>query len=61
MASEIIITMAAHLMWHRYGMLLSIEDEEAQNEMEQLIQSLKRAPAEDTYLRIRTPTETQSR
>ena len=33
--------MAAHLMYIKTRMLLSIEDEEAQNEMEQLIQSLK--------------------
>ena len=39
-ASEF-ITMAAHLMYIKTRMLLSIEDEEAQNEMEQLIQSLK--------------------
>ena len=56
-ASEF-ITMAAHLMYIKTRMLLSIEDEEAQNEMEQLIQSLKERQQKDTYLRIRTLTET---
>ena len=51
-ASEF-ITMAAHLMYIKTRMLLSIEDEEAQNEMEQLIQSLKERQQKDTYLRIR--------
>ena len=50
--------MAAHLMYIKTRMLLSIEDEEAQNEMEQLIQSLKERQQKDTYLRIRTLTET---
>ena len=48
-ASEF-ITMAAHLMYIKTRMLLSIEDEEAQNEMEQLIQSLKERQQKDTYL-----------
>ena len=56
-ASEF-ITMAAHLMYIKTRMLLSIEDEEAQNEMEQLIQSLKERQQKDTYLRIRALTET---
>ena len=55
-ASEF-ITMAAHLMYIKTRMLLSIEDEEAQNEMEQLIQSLKERQQKDTYLRIRALTE----
>ena len=46
-ASEF-ITMAAHLMYIKTRMLLSIEDEEAQNEMEQLIQSLKERQQKDT-------------
>lgn len=50
--------MAVHLMYIKTRMLLSIEDEEAQNEMEQLIQSLKERQQKDTYLRIRTLTET---
>ncbi|MBR7149998.1 MAG: segregation/condensation protein A [Oscillospiraceae bacterium] len=55
-ASEF-IAMAAHLMYIKTRMLLSIEDEEAQSEMEQLIQSLKERQQKDTYLRIRTLTE----
>lgn len=38
-ASEF-VTMAAHLMYIKTRMLLSIEDEEAQSEMDALIQSL---------------------
>ena len=55
-ASEF-ITMAAHLMYIKTRMLLSIEDEEAQSEMEQLIQSLKERQQKDAYLRIRALTE----
>ena len=39
-------------------MLLSIEDEEAQSEMDELIASLKERQQKDTYMRIRTLTET---
>ena len=39
-ASEF-ITMAAHLMYIKTRMLLSLEDEEAQSEMDALIQSLE--------------------
>ena len=39
-ASEF-VTMAAHLMYIKTRMLLSIEDEEAQNEMDELIKSLE--------------------
>ena len=52
------ITMAAHLMYIKTRMLLSIEDEEAQSEMDQLIASLKERQKKDTYMRIRTLTET---
>ena len=38
-ASEF-VTMATHLMYIKTRMLLSIEDEEAQSEMDALIQSL---------------------
>ncbi len=55
-ASEF-ITMAAHLMYIKTRMLLSIEDEEAQNEMEQLIKSLQERQQKDTYMRVRTLTE----
>ena len=44
-ASEF-ITMAAHLMYIKTRMLLSLEDEQAQSEMDELIASLKRARAE---------------
>lgn len=52
------ITMAAHLMYIKTRMLLSIEDEEAQSEMDELIASLKERQQKETYLRIRTLTET---
>ena len=39
-ASEF-VTMAAHLMYIKTRMLLSLEDEEAQNEMDALIKSLE--------------------
>ena len=52
------ITMAAHLMYIKTRMLLSIEDEEAQSEMDELIASLKERQQKDTYMRIRTLTET---
>ena len=52
------ITMAAHLMYIKTRMLLSIEDEEAQSEMDELIAPLKERQQKDTYMRIRTLTET---
>ena len=52
------ITMATHLMYIKTRMLLSIEDEEAQSEMDELIASLKERQQKDTYMRIRTLTET---
>ena len=52
------ITIAAHLMYIKTRMLLSIEDEEAQSEMDELIASLKERQQKDTYMRIRTLTET---
>ena len=52
------ITMAAHLMYIKTRMLLSIEDEEAQAEIDELIASLKERQQKDTYMRIRTLTET---
>ena len=39
-------------------MLLSLEDEQAQSEMDELIASLKERQQKDTYLRIKTLTET---
>ena len=50
-ASEF-ITMAAHLMYIKTRMLLSLEDEQAQSEMDELIASLKERQQKDTYLRI---------
>lgn len=55
-ASEF-ITMAAHLMYIKTRMLLSLEDEQAQSEMDELIASLKERQQKDTYLRIKTVTE----
>ena len=56
-ASEF-ITMAAHLMYIKTRMLLSLEDGQAQSEMDELIASLKERQQKDTYLRIKTLTET---
>ncbi len=52
------ITMAAHLMYIKTRMLLSIEDEEAKTEMDELIRSLEERQHKDTYSRIRILTET---
>ena len=51
-ASEF-ITMAAHLMFIKTRMLLSIEDEEAQSEMEQLIRSLEERRSSENYAKIK--------
>lgn len=51
-ASEF-ITMASHLMFIKTRMLLSIEDEEAQSEMDALIQSLEERRRGESYVRIR--------
>lgn len=55
-ASEF-ITMAAHLMYIKTRMLLSIEDEEAQSEMDALIQSLEARKRDEIYQKIRLLTE----
>lgn len=55
-ASEF-ITMAAHLMYIKTRMLLSIEDEEAQNEMDQLIKSLEERRSAETYHKIKAVSE----
>ena len=55
-ASEF-VTMAAHLMYIKTRMLLSIEDEEAQNEMDALIKSLEERKRGEIYLKIKTLTE----
>ena len=51
-ASEF-ITMAAHLMYIKTRMLLSIEDEEAQSEMEQLIKSLEERRSSENYAKVK--------
>lgn len=51
-ASEF-VTMAAHLMYIKTRMLLSIEDEEAQSEMDALIKSLEERKNKDTYLKVK--------
>ena len=55
-ASEF-ITMAAQLMFIKSRMLLSIEDEEAQSEMEELIRSLEERRSGENYARIKCVTE----
>ena len=55
-ASEF-VTMAAHLMYIKTRMLLSIEDEEAQSEMDALIQSLQERQRGECYQKIRKLTE----
>ncbi len=55
-ASEF-VTMAAHLMYIKTRMLLSIEDEEAQSEMDALIKSLEERQRGESYLKIKQLTE----
>ena len=55
-ASEF-VTMATHLMYIKTRMLLSIEDEEAQSEMDALIQSLQDRQRGECYQKIRKLTE----
>ncbi len=50
-ASEF-ITMASHLMYIKTRMLLSLEDQEAKNEMDALIQSLEERRRNESYARI---------
>lgn len=51
-ASEF-VTMAAHLVYIKTRMLLSIEDEEAKNEMDQLIRSLEERRRNEEYVRVK--------
>jgi len=51
-ASEF-ITMASHLMYIKTRMLLSLEDEEAQSEMDSLIKSLEERRRNESYGRIK--------
>ena len=55
-ASEF-VTMAAHLMYIKTRMLLSIEDEEAQSEMDALIKSLEERQRGENYAKIKQLTE----
>ena len=47
------VTMASHLVYLKTRMLLSIEDEEAQSEMDALIQSLEERRRNENYLRVK--------
>ena len=51
-ASEF-VTMAAHLMYIKTRMLLSIEDEEAKSEMDALLQSLEERRRSENYVRVK--------
>ena len=51
------ITMAAHLMYIKTRMLLSLEDEEAQGEVEALIQSLEERRSSETYQKVKAVAE----
>ena len=55
-ASEF-VTMAAHLVYIKTRMLLSIDDEEAMSEMEQLMAALEEHKYHDSYLRIKAAVE----
>ncbi len=52
-ASEFIL-MASHLMFIKSRMLVSMEDEEAKSEMEELISALQERQQKDTYLRVKS-------
>ncbi len=54
-ASEF-VTMASHLVYLKTRMLLSMEDEEAQSEMDALIQSLEERRRNENYARIKALT-----
>ena len=55
-ASEF-VTMAAHLMYIKTRMLLSLEDEEAQSEMDLLIQSLEERRSGEIYQKVKAMAE----
>ncbi len=55
-ASEF-VTMASHLVYIKTRMLLSIEDAEAQSEMDALIQSLEERRRNENYVRVKTLAE----
>ncbi|MCR5826540.1 MAG: segregation/condensation protein A [Oscillospiraceae bacterium] len=52
-ASEFIL-MASHLMFIKSRMLVSVEDEEAKSEMEELINALQERRQKETYLRVKS-------
>ncbi len=54
-ASEFVI-MASHLVYIKTRMLLSMEDEEAQSEMDALIQSLEERKRNENYMQIKALT-----
>ena len=58
-ASEFII-MASHLMFIKSRMLVSVEDEEAKSEMEELISALQERRQKETYLRVKSLIGTMS-
>lgn len=49
--------MAAHLVYIKTRMLLSIDDEEAMSEMEQLMAALEERKYQDSYLRVKAAVE----
>lgn len=55
-ASEF-VTMASHLVYIKTRMLLSIEDEEAQSEMDALIQSLEERRRNERYVQVKAAVE----
>ena len=55
-ASEF-VTMASHLVYIKTRMLLSIEDEEAQSEMDALIQSLEERRRNEQYVQVKAAAE----
>lgn len=59
-ASEF-VTMAAHLVYIKTRMLLSIDDEEAMSEMEQLMAALEEHKHHESYLKIKAVTEALGR
>lgn len=55
-ASEF-VTMAAHLVYIKTRMLLSIDDEVAMSEMEELMAALEEHKSQETYVKIKDVTE----
>ena len=55
-ASEF-VTMASHLVYIKTRMLLSMEDEEAQTEVDALIQSLEERRRNENYVRVKMMTQ----